>query len=83
MFIRFSQSARKHKIAKGRARFVMEHTTSITATREDGTTEVSWYGPDDRGLMVTVVGIIKTDRHTGEDMLLVIHVQPDYPQEKP
>ncbi|HIZ38279.1 MAG TPA: hypothetical protein H9815_21080 [Candidatus Ruania gallistercoris] len=56
----------------------MAHTEPIRGIRADGTAERSWYGPDSRGVMLTIVGIIVPDRHTGEEMLLIVHVMPDY-----
>lgn len=76
MFIKFSKSARKHRIAKGRALEVMAATEGTEALREDGATEVRWVGNDARGLELEVIGILKTDRNTGDTMLLVIHVMP-------
>lgn len=76
MFIKFSKSARKHRIAKGRAQEVMASTKGVESVREDGSTEVRWVGTDSRGLELEVVGILKIDRNSGDTMLLVIHAMP-------
>lgn len=78
MIVRFTQAARKHRIGKGRALKVMARTEPMRGVRADGTAERSWYGPDNRGVMITVIAIIVPDRTTSEDILLILHVMPDY-----
>lgn len=78
MIVRFSRSARKHRVGKGRALEVMANAEPTQGVRADGTAERTWYGPDDRGVMMSVVGIIVPERTSGEEMLLVLHVMPEY-----
>lgn len=40
--------------------------------------ERTWYGPDDRGVMISIVGIIVPERTSGQEMLLILHVMPEY-----
>ncbi len=75
----FTQSARKHRIAKGRARYVIDNTTPVATTDSDGNvTGLDWIGNDDRGLELHIVGIIVTDSRsaTGEEIILIKHVFP-------
>ena len=78
MIVRFTRTARKHHVGKGRALEVMANCEPTRTLRPGGVPEYSWYGPDERGLVLTVIGIVVPERTTGEDMLLVLHVMPDY-----
>lgn len=68
---RFSQSARKHRIAKGRALFVLDNLLPEEMPHfVPGERKLFWQGFDDRGLELEIVGIqIGT-------IVLVIHVMP-------
>lgn len=71
MQIRFSQSARSHRIGKARALHVIEHTQPTEIPADDQMRErLIWVGPDDRGLVLEVVAIVEAG------YLLVIHVMP-------
>lgn len=77
MEIRFSQSARKHKVAKGRALEVMATVEPTVYVRpSDGAEGRKWIGVDSRGLELEILGVVKTNRNTGEPMVLIIHVMP-------
>jgi hypothetical protein len=68
---RFTQSARKHRIAKGRALFVLDNFLPEEVPHLiPGEKKLFWQGLDDRGLELEVVGI-QIDR-----IVLVIHVMP-------
>ena len=71
MEIRFTQSARKHRIGKQRALFVISTYAPVELT-SDGVRQVRllWTGVDDRGLELEVIGVRTS---TG---VLIIHVMP-------
>jgi hypothetical protein len=68
---RFTQSARKRRIAKGRALFVLDNFLPEEMPHfVPGERKLFWQGFDDRGLELEIVGIqIGT-------IVLVIHVMP-------
>ena len=69
MQIRFTQSARKHRIGKAHAFHVMERHIPIRDRAEDGSGDrLVWIGEDDRGLELEIVAIELPE------YLLVIHV---------
>lgn len=75
--IRFSQSARKHKIGKARVYYVMATApVAETTDPETGRDGLLWVGTDDRGVTLTVVLV------EPEQYFLVIHVQPAYRRRK-
>ena len=68
---RFTQSARKHRIAKGRALFVIDNYLSEEVPHlVPGERKLFWQGLDDRGLELEIVGI------QIDTIVLVIHVMP-------
>lgn len=71
MEIRFSQSARKHRIGKGRVLEVIA-SCELEAFWADGVDpdRVRWVGVDQRGLELEIVGV-RTSRG-----VLIIHVMP-------
>lgn len=69
--VRFTQSARRHRIGMVRALYVMSNTEPVTVPAEHDLRErLLWIGPDDRGLDLEVIAIAEPD------YLLVIHVMP-------
>lgn len=68
--VRFSQSARRHRIGKARARHVMDNQDPTRVSDEEAPDRLVWIGPDDRGLELEVVALDLSD------YLLVIHVMP-------
>jgi hypothetical protein len=72
MQIKFTQSARRHRIGKARALFVIAHYSPTVNVGEgqDGEDQKIWIGEDDRGLELEVTAIVLTD------CLLVTHVMP-------
>ncbi len=69
--VRFTQSARRHRIGKARALHVINSTEPTVVSADDETREkLVWVGPDDRGLDLEVVAIVEPD------YLLVIHAMP-------
>ena len=71
MEIRFTQSARKHRIGRSRALYVIENSSpefvSGDLFRRD---KIIWVSEDDRGLELEIVAVAEND------YLLVIHVMP-------
>lgn len=71
MDTRFTQSARKHRIGKARAKYVIRNYEPILVKNEAGIEEKRiWVGRDDRGLELEIVAV------AANDYLLVIHVMP-------
>ena len=75
--IRFSQAARRHRIGKGHAFYVMA-TASVSEETDpqSGDLAVVWVGPDTRGVELTIVAVEK------ETYFVVTHVQPTYRRRK-
>jgi hypothetical protein len=70
MEIRFAQSARKHRIGKARAMFVMENNRFQTLARDDDKVQQIWVALDDRDLELEVIAVVLVN------CLLVTHVMP-------
>lgn len=75
--LRFSHSARKHRIGRASAR----HVIATSPAQSDlhpvtGETLWSWEGDDERGRELEIVAVEKPDA------LLVIHVMPTQPGRK-
>ena len=68
---RFTQSARKHRIAKGRALFAIDNYLPEEVPHFiTGEQKMFWRGLDNRGLELEIVGI------QIDTIVLVIHVMP-------
>ena len=68
--IRFTKSARKHRVGRARAVYVVEHAYAvIRQTRPDQSEVVMFLGDDDTGRALEVGAV-----EVHEDLLLVIHV---------
>jgi hypothetical protein len=65
--IKFTKSARKHKIGKLRALYVISNNYSLSLDNLD---EINWIGADQRGLVLEIHGFVE------EDVLRIIHVMP-------
>jgi hypothetical protein len=71
MDIRFTQSARKHRIGKSRALYVIENSSPEFISGESLTRDkLIWVSEDDRGLELEIVAVAEND------YLVVIHVMP-------
>ncbi len=69
--VRFSQSARRHRIGKAHTLHVMNTSEPQVILADDTSNERTlWIGPDDRGLDLKIIAILEVD------YLLVIHVMP-------
>ena len=69
--VRFTQSARRHRIGRARALHVMDTVEPTVVPADDTVPERRvWVGPDDRGLELEIVAIVEPD------YLLMVHVMP-------
>jgi len=69
--IRFSKSARKHKVGKGHAlEVIFGYAPLRVQARNDFEREYVWIGKDSRGRELEIVGIEL------EEFILIIHVMP-------
>ena len=65
--IKFTKSARKHKIGISRALYVISNNHPLSL---DDLVEIRWIRVDQRGLVLEIHGFVE------EDVLHVIHVMP-------
>ena len=72
--IRFTQSARKHRIGRASARYVLATTDPTPVTTSSGADAWLYVGPDERGRELEIVALEVAD--AGQPYLLVIHVMP-------
>ncbi len=77
MQVKFTTSARKHRIGRAHALYVMDTTEPkiIPATQETKERQ-AWIGLDDRGLELEITAVVLPD------CLLVIHVMPTHYRKK-
>ena len=69
--VRFTQSARKHRIGKARVMFTINSVEPISLLNSDsGKQELIWIAKDDRGVELEILGIVE------DDFLIIIHVMP-------
>lgn len=68
--VRFSQSARKHRIGRAHALYVMDNGEPQWDRPAGKEPRLLWIGPDERGVELEVVAV------QTPDYLLVIHVMP-------
>lgn len=76
METKWTQAARRHRVGKASARFVMASSDPIVDVNDRGEEVRTWVGPDARGRELEVVAVVATDNRTGEVVLLVLHVFP-------
>jgi hypothetical protein len=75
VLIRFTQSARRHRIGRASARHVMATVSPESVTTTSGADAWSYIGADERGRELEIIAIdVRTQ--DGEVCLLVIHVMP-------
>jgi len=71
--VRFSQSARRHRIGKAHALHVINTVEPEVISADDTNAERPvWIGPDERGLDLEIVAIVEPE------YLLVIQVMPHH-----
>lgn len=76
--LRFARSARKHRIGRAHALYVI-HTTTYTRypPTDDLDARIEWLGADDRGVELEIIAVELPD------LWLVIHVMPIALRRKP
>jgi hypothetical protein len=70
MQIKFTQAARKHRIGKAHALFVIENNSFFVITNKVGRVQRIWQGLDDRGVELEIIAVVLNE------YLLVTHVMP-------
>ena len=74
--IRFTQSARKHRIGRASARHVLASTEPTAVTTSSGAHAWLYVGPDERGRELEVIALEVHPADGGRRYLLIIHVMP-------
>jgi hypothetical protein len=74
--IRFTQGARKHRIGKTSARYVMATVTPVETVTKQGAVGWLYVGRDERDRELEVIAVEIQDSKSGDPCLLVIHVMP-------
>ena len=72
--IRFTQSARRHRIGRASARHVLATTDPTPVTTSSGAQAWLYVGPDERGRELEVIALEVAG--AAQPYLLVIHVMP-------
>ena len=72
--VRFTQSARRHRIGRASARYVLAMTDPTPVTTRSGADAWLYVGPDERGRELEIVALEVTN--AGQPFLLVINVMP-------
>jgi hypothetical protein len=76
--IRFTQSARKHRIGRISARHVLAPAEPTAVTTTGGADAWLYVGPDERGRELEVIALGAYPADGGRPYLLVIHVMPTH-----
>ena len=74
--IRFTQSARRHRIGRGSARHVLATTDPMPVSTSSGADAWLYIGPDERGRELEIIALDVQPADAGQPYLLVIHVMP-------
>ena len=74
--IRFTQSARKHRIGRTSARHVLADTRPTPVTATSGADAWLYVGLDERGRELEIIAVEVQPADDGQHYLLVIHVMP-------
>jgi hypothetical protein len=74
--IRFTQSARKHRIGRASARQVLATAEPTVVTTTSGANAWLYVGPDERGRELEIIALEVHPADGGQSYLLVIHVMP-------
>lgn len=78
MRIRFTQAARRHRIGRGSARFVLAHSSPTDITTAEDSPAWLWVGVDERGRELEIVAVQAQGEKDPEPVLLVLHVMPTH-----
>ncbi len=74
--IRFTQSARKHRIGRASAHHVLTSTEPTAVTTTSGADAWLYVGPDERGRELEIIAVEVKPAEAERPYLLVIHVMP-------
>ena len=74
--IRFTQSARKHRIGRASARHVLATAEPTPVTTTGGADAWLYVGLDERGRELEIIALEVHPADGGQSYLLVIHVMP-------
>lgn len=74
--IRFTQSARRHRIGRASARHVLARTDPTQVTTSSGADAWLYVGPDERGRELEIIALEVQPADAAQPYLLVIHVMP-------
>jgi hypothetical protein len=74
--IRFTLSARRHRIGRASARFVMASTDPTLVTTSSGADAWLYVGRDERGRELEIIAVEVRPADAAPRYLLVIHVMP-------
>ena len=78
MEIRFTQAARRHRIGRASARFVLANSIPTDITTAEGSPAWLWVGVDERGRELEIVAVQTQGEKDPEPVLLVLHVMPTH-----
>jgi hypothetical protein len=74
--IRFTQSARRHRIGRASARHVLATTAPTPVSTSSGANAWLYIGPDERGRELEIIALEVQPTDAVQPYLLVIHVMP-------
>ena len=74
--IRFTQSARRHRIGRASARHVLATTDPTPVSTSSGANAWPYIGPDERGRELEIIALEVQPADAAQPYLLVIHVMP-------
>ena len=74
--IRFTQSARKHRIGRASARHVLASSEPMLVTTTSGADAWLYVGSDERGRELEIIAVEVQPADAERPYLLVIHVMP-------
>ena len=74
--IRFTQSARRHRIGRSSARHVLATTDPTPVSTSSGADAWLYVGPDERGRELEIIALEVQPTDAAQPYLLVIHVMP-------
>lgn len=74
--IRFTQSARRHRIGRASARHVLATTDPTPVSTSSGGDAWLYVGPDERGRELEIIALEVQPAAAPQPYLLVIHVMP-------
>ncbi len=74
--IRFTQSARRHRIGRASARHVLATTDPTPVSTSSGADAWLYIGPDERGRELEIIALEVQPAEAAQPYLLVVHVMP-------